>query len=247
MFFHFFQLLFLLHYTYQNDTIVYPLADAKWSSLTFIIPVKLYDNEFWPDCKHQSNLYCLSHFTTENDIESTGAEVRNYYGIFARGDTTFFKLRKLKSYGREQSEEVFRPVYRKHNFYPKSEGCCSDQYEIYHTHGFLGANFTPKEYLSKLTDYRSENKSLNLIWSYYKHDSCVHIITKLGFGKGILKKLHHRRDTAIGIPFVPYRLKVGQSFTPDIPYDNPGDFLNFDWFKRNLICKDQPWICGLKA
>ena len=247
MFFIFLQLLFWLQPTYQNDTIVYPLGDAKWSSLTFIIPVKTYDNDFWLDCKRQSNFYCLSHFSTDKDIIGTGVELRNDYGVFSWSDKAVIKLRKLNSYVQDQSDKLFKPIYRMHNFYPKKGSCCSHQYESYYNQGFLRSNLTPKEYLSKLTDYRSENKSLNLIWSYYKHDSCVHIITKLGFGEGKLKKVHHRRGTVLGLPYVPYRLKVGQTYTPDIPYENPDEFLTFDWFKTNVLCKDQPWICGRRS
>ena len=43
----------------------------------------------------------------------------------------------------------------------------------------------------------------------------------------------------------PYILKVGQSWTPRIPYENPEHFITFRWFKKNIICADQPWICGL--
>ena len=39
-------------------------------------------------------------------------------------------------------------------------------------------------------------------------------------------------------------IEVGHHWTPKIPFKNPGDFLTFNWFKKNVICADQPWICS---
>ena len=41
----------------------------------------------------------------------------------------------------------------------------------------------------------------------------------------------------------PYQLKIGNSLSSKIPYANPDDFLTFRWFKLNVMCPEQPWIC----
>ena len=105
---------------------------------------------------------------------------------------------------------------------------------------------TPKEYLDKLTDYKDDNKQLNLIWAYYLPDCAINIITKVGFGTGILKRFNYNSDTGkqMAMAGVPYQLRVGYSnWTPPLPYQDPGDFLTFRWFKLNIMCQDQPWIC----
>ena len=45
----------------------------------------------------------------------------------------------------------------------------------------------------------------------------------------------------------PYILKVGNDWTPQFPYENPEHFITFKWFKINIICAEQHWICGSEA
>ena len=103
---------------------------------------------------------------------------------------------------------------------------------------------TPTEYIANLTDYSEEDKHLNYLMSYYVPDCNVNIITKIGFGKGRLKRVNHSEEMRPEQPGAPYQLKVGRRWTSPIPYDNPGDFLTFRWFKHKIICAEQPWICG---
>ena len=103
----------------------------------------------------------------------------------------------------------------------------------------------PHEYIKKLTDY-DEDKRLNLISAYYFPDCEVNIIIRLGFGEGPLI----REDTVFGmlrqVPDKPYLLKFDKEWSEHIPYEDPGYFLTFRWFKQNVMCKEQPWICCWK-
>ena len=36
---------------------------------------------------------------------------------------------------------------------------------------------------------------------------------------------------------------MGNFWSRDIPYENPEEFVTFKWFKKNIMCQAQPWIC----
>ena len=231
----------------EADTIVYPLGEPKWSSQTFIIPLKTLGNYPSTECQKTSNFYCLSAFETDNILVNSAVELRDgfvYSGLVFHGRVLTENIITIQEKALRAADKIFQPAFRQHNFFILRKNCCFIQFRSYYTYGFLGLNLTPKEYLSKLTNYREENKTLNLIWSYYKTDCNVHIISKIGFGIGKLKRIH--RKSGIGVPGAnaPYKLKVGDHWTPEIPFRNAGDFLTFKWFKINILCRDQPWICG---
>ncbi|XP_075263554.1 uncharacterized protein LOC142355206, partial [Convolutriloba macropyga] len=103
---------------------------------------------------------------------------------------------------------------------------------------------SPQEYIDKLTDYSEENKTLNLIEAYFSTKCQRNVITRVGFGKGELVRSNHpyghmpqRRD-------VPYILDLlGSSVAFLFPYNETEIYLTYWWFKHNIICRDQPWIC----
>ena len=114
----------------------------------------------------------------------------------------------------------------------------------YFHHGYTNALLTPREYLTKLTDYSEGDKRLNFIVSYYSLECNTNMITKLGFGIGSLKRANQSDVVRFERPGAPYQLKVGHQWSAQIPYDNPDDFLSFHWFKHQVMCQEQPWICG---
>ena len=128
----------------------------------------------------------------------------------------------------------------------QKDGCCVGHYCHYFTFGYNEAMMTPKEYYNRLTDYSEEGKQLNYILAYYSILCDVNIILEIGFGSGDLQRVDHFNGEYIQRVGTPYILKVGYHWTPEIPYDNPGDFVSFPWFKRNLMCLSRPWICGGK-
>ena len=103
---------------------------------------------------------------------------------------------------------------------------------------------TPTEYYKKITDYSEEGKQLNYIMAYYSLECEANIIMKIGFGTGKLKRDDQFTGSHMQRSGIPYILKAGRHWTPKVPYDNPGSFITFSWFKNNVICADQSWICG---
>ena len=229
--------------TIADNQVVEPQFDWDYSSLVFVIPVEPPDTLYRSFCQKMSNFYCLSGFVTEIYHENFYTAIE--YQIGSRFDMapTFLKLSTLRQQALKKSEAVFMPMFKNHNFYTVNEGCCERQFNSYYSYGFLSSNLTPDQYVEKLTDYSEKHKSLNLLWSFYSKTCDVNIITKLGFGTGKLKRTHRKsglREVAFNRP---YRLKIGSEWTPDIPYENPQKFLTFNWFKINVVCRDQQWIC----
>ena len=229
-----------------DDIVVNSTVVPAWSSLKFLIPFDVPHNYFWALCRVYSIYYCLDAFVTEREgtHNNPAFEVRNFFQGLIPSDPVASRLKKLKRFIRDECDDLFVSKYEHHNYFVLTEGCCQGQYYYYFTYGYRDALLTPLEYISKLFDYSAEGKQLNYILSYYDPSCEANIITKIGFGIGELKRANHRsgfRDERQGIP---YLLKVGDRWTPKIPYENPVDFITFSWFKTNVMCSDQPWICG---
>ena len=242
-------ILYFFHLYYsveQSDLVVYPLKESSWSSQIFILPVKTPNNYLWFSCNRRSRFYCVFSFETDFMQQNNAIELRlgTNLGTFHNDRTSHKMLRFLNAQARKTSDEIFESNFWTHNFLGVRESCCPRQYASYYANGFLRSNQTPREFFLKLTDYSVENKTLNLIKSFYLPFCKFHVITKLGFGIGKLKRSQRQSVLRTAIPEAPYRLFIGKNSTPEIPFDNPGDFLTYSWFKKNVICQDQPWICG---
>merc|ERR1712150_451588 len=75
---------------------------------------------------------------------------------------------------------------------------------------------------------------------------CKNVITEVGFGPGNLVKNLDR--TLAGAPYVILGREYNQHGLPHMDsqtfdWDNPAQNLTFHWFKHNIMCKSQPWIC----
>ena len=73
----------------------------------------------------------------------------------------------------------------------------------------------------------------------YDANRCVNIITELGFGEPPL--VVHAFQT-LAHPFVFPALPGGVASFP-VTNTNPSSALTYSWFKHNVICRGQPWIC----
>ena len=228
--------------TFSDDIIVNSTASSNWSSQQFIISLEMPNNYYWEFCRRSSKFYCLLSFIS-NENNSNPAFETDFLNLVV-DDSAYRKYQSLKWFACEECRKVFRPVFAQHNLFIFWEGCCLGHNFNYFSYGFQDALLTPKEYLAKLTDYSEEDKKLNYILAYYLPDCDVNIISKLGFGSGNLKRLNHHfvgsSNHKIGRP---YQIKAGDEWTPKIPYENPEDFVTFRWFKKNIMCLDQPWIC----
>ena len=179
------------------DIIVYPAVGANWTSTTFLIPIELPGRSFWPVCSKQSKFYCLSSYETDQYNDNPAVERDNCFefGFDVRPRQIEFrnKLSVFTINAFLAADAAFLPMYQKHNFFVKQGyDCCVGQYNSYHHYGLQNLKIPPELYVSKITDYSEDNKSLNLIWSYYLKDCDINIVTKLGFGKGRLVRNHHK-------------------------------------------------------
>ena len=235
----------------SSDVIIEPQTTFNWTSQSFIIPVHFLHSDLpqvWHNCIKHSQFYCLDSFESEDE---------GHLHAFGSSTATGFwsslynheKYHTLASNADSSCRQELRWIYSKHNLYSDWEECCQRQCTLYELMGFRLMNLTPNEYTKNLVNYDDDNKKkLNLIWSFFHQECRVNVITKLGFGQGRLKRFGHLIGPSVPRPGFPYRLKIGyDGWTPDIPYENPGDFLTFEWFKKNIICKDQKWICEKKA
>ena len=78
---------------------------------------------------------------------------------------------------------------------------------------------------------------LNLFQVFFDKSSCLNVLTKLNFGLGNLKISGGalERDYSLYVP--------GSSSVFLFPWQDLRNLLTFDWFKLNVVCKEQPWIC----
>ena len=225
-----------------NDIVVNSTAELNWSSTIFMIPVALPYNHFWDVCRTKSSYYCLVSFEVQTGLSNPAFELRMGNNLNPLGEISN-RQKRLKKFAVEECDSAFRAAFQLHNYYVLREDCCQGQCIYYFSYGFKEALITPTEYFAKITDYSEENKHLNYLLSYYDCECEVNIITKIGFGSGSLKHEQQRSDMHEEPQGKPYQLKVGQGWSPKIPYDNPGYFLTFRWFKHYVMCPDQPWIC----
>ena len=193
-------------------------------------------------CHKLSSFYCLFGYETNIQSESESYTVnwnqqRRTLDLDLQSKTSM-----LYDNVHEKCEEVLLPIYEIHNIFHKF-GCCKAQCNVYRRHGFDRMILTPVDYVSKLTDYNENNKSLIYIQAFYNPRCRVNVITKIGFGIGVLLRTNH---TFISpqLPGVPYVLgNNAENLNLQFPYENPGGLLNFTWFKSNVICREQSWIC----
>ena len=223
-----------------EDIVINSTIRLNWTSQTFIIPVESQLGYPWTICRKFSDVYCLDNYETrELDTEPAFHAFVNLR-TSASMHTSYYWLEYNAI---TKTEHLFRPFYRRHNFFVDRESCCLGQFYQYFAEAFKKMLLTPKKYIEELADYSEENKNLNAIWAFFEPVCRVNIITKLGFGKGDLQRFNNNPNIAPQRDGTPYLLKLGKKWSTDIPYDNPGHYLTFHWFKWNVICLEQAWIC----
>ena len=223
-----------------EDLVVQPQIHPKWTSQIFALPVEhlYYIPHSWLNCRKINNYYCLVAYETEYD---------NYLPAFTPFHNNSFNYLRdqfnLESNVHEACTPKLRGIYRLHNSYSDTGGCCYRQCSSYFYKGYTKSMLTIDEYIEKLTNYKDENKKLNAIWSYFEPSCRVNIITKLGFGTGSLKKYSTLPGDQFFADNFAYQMKIGLAWSERIPANSLKRFLTYSWFKQNVICKSQPWIC----
>ncbi|XP_075265059.1 uncharacterized protein LOC142357303 [Convolutriloba macropyga] len=205
---------------------------AEWASLSFILPNEHQVHGYL--CKYHSRYYCLDKYLTQNRF---GNDVLTQDPITERNSAIFESLIQSEWRRINMVDTMIDPTT-----------CCFDQTATYVVFGLQNQRMSPQEYLNKLMDYKEDNKPLNFIAAYYSSEVCKNIIFQVGFGPGLLERYPHRQVLE-GVPYV----IPGEDFdsTVAIPglksvtfdYYHPERTLTFTWFKHNIMCKDNPWIC----
>ena len=233
-------------YGFSADIIVNNTYNPNWNSLLFIIPVRTPFDEYpWLICSRFSRYYCLHSFEVKHNIQRLAYHYR--LNISAKNyEQIFSKIQTMKIFAHKETFELFAPIFDRHNYFLDHNGCCLGQFSKYFIFGFTQLIFTPADYKKKLTDYSVRKKKLNEIRAYYFEECDLNIITQVGFGRGKLRRSSHGTAVMKPLKDVNYFLKVGPSWII-IPYHNPGRFLTFPWFKKNVMCQEQPWICEESA
>ena len=245
--FYFFLISFRIVLSYLPDIVINSTYTPTWSSLVFVIPDREPLELYWIACRKFSRIYCLQNFyaTTSNNNPALRSFSSN--PLQALHPDLRYNFIWFEKMAYHETERVFESSYKRINNFVGQNGCCTHQYFEYFTAGFLEMLLTPQEYYTKLTDFSDENKKLNEIWAYFSTSCDSNVITKLGFGIGQLQRKNH----LYGLPRpkfgMPYVLNIGNDWTPSIPFLNPGDFLTFGWFKQNVMCLDQSWICDVHS
>ena len=223
------------------DIVVEPKVSFNWTSQTFIIPVLPIDElpTVWSNCRQLSQFYCLHSFETH--YETNMLAVTSYHNQSST-DITFLNRLEMNAY--KKCTAKLSLIFTRHNHFADLGFCCFRQCRRYFTLGYRQMSLSIDDYVSKLTNYSEENKTLNALWAFFDPVCQVNVITKVGFGTGSLSRFSHSVGVLAQQKDKLYSLKVGASWTPLFPYRDPGYFLTYQWFKRNVICRSQAWICN---
>ena len=212
----------------------------NWTSQTFAIPVDhVHEMPYsWSICRKFSLFYCLEAFETEYEgqlqaLNSFGNSVFVSYQYYFHLETRAIRACASK----------LKQIDLRHNLYSDTTGDCHFRLCFsYFNMGFRNSLLTVDEYIAKLTNYIDEDKNLNSIWSFYDPACRVNVIAKLGFGTGSLRKYSNLRGGRYRS--FPYQMKIGLRWSDPIPAKKLKQVITYSWFKQNVICSSQPWICN---
>ncbi|XP_063725516.1 uncharacterized protein LOC134853447 [Symsagittifera roscoffensis] len=201
----------------------------NWASLMFQLPTDR--NEAGRACSLKSNFFCLQGYRTMGD--RSAHEESDY-------ESDYLSDLPTEELANEFSSTIDMWWTSINMFSDKdNEECCEDQTNKYLLYGLIYRNMSPTVYFSHLTNFWDTGKQLNYIGADYDANRCVNIITELGFGEPPL--VVHAFQT-LAHPFVFPALPGGVASFP-VTNTNPSSALTYTWFKHNVICRGQPWIC----
>ncbi|XP_075256682.1 uncharacterized protein LOC142349152 [Convolutriloba macropyga] len=142
-------------------------------------------------------------------------------------------------------EDLIRPVYSFINWFPldkTSEDCCKYQGKVFMDNGER-YGLRAIVYIENIVwNIQRNDKVLTYVRAHYNGTSCLNVISEVGFG------VRHQEVKMKGNP------RNGAQFV--LPLDGDYDIykfevnrlrgtLTFKWFKENVICKEQSWVCEM--
>ncbi|XP_075248096.1 uncharacterized protein LOC142341101 [Convolutriloba macropyga] len=157
-------------------------------------------------------------------------------------DHRFFINRMPLESDLEVFESVIRHSFTSINWYSMfqsndSESCCEFQSFIYKNHGWR-KGVSPELFLDHVFDFSLTNKQVNYIYATYAENLCHNVITEVGFGPG---KLRLNGRILQNTPFIFPIQNTGE--IKFIPANYVRSSLTYNWFRSEIICAAQPWIC----
>ncbi|XP_063728149.1 uncharacterized protein LOC134855533 [Symsagittifera roscoffensis] len=197
-------------------------ADSNWETLEFILPDEGDTHGAGITCYNVSDSFCL-HGYWFNSVQS------NRMCVQPDDLDTWTAL----------IEGVWMN-YNWFSFDSRSFGtCCNSQVHEYMSHG-CNYGVSPQDYFDKVTDFSNQNndKQLNRIKARYNSTSEYNIISELGFGKGslVMDGVKDYHDFVL-----PPKLQMMDTI---FTFDDVQNELTYDWFKKSIVCKGQPWLCN---
>ncbi|XP_063715250.1 uncharacterized protein LOC134842723 [Symsagittifera roscoffensis] len=206
---------------------------AEWESLIFWISNAF--SIFGMACRQHSDYYCLDAYHTQNPYNSSQSRDLPP-ALEPMAAHTWFHI-------------LIEPKWIAINMidYYDTGACCADQVKKYLIYGLHNKEWNPDEYMDKLANYEDENRTLNYISATYFAPVCQNIILEIGFGPGNLKRSHHI-TVKEGEPYLLAGMEMGglgiaHVESKSFSYSNITQELTFHWFKHNIMCRDNPWIC----
>ncbi|XP_063725235.1 uncharacterized protein LOC134853206 isoform X2 [Symsagittifera roscoffensis] len=205
------------------------------------------DNQGGVDYSKFSHDYTSTWFQLPGQGDKTAEVCLLYSNYFCLMSWFTRAKRERKAIDSDAGNFFSMVVYKFHrlNFFSlaaiEHERCCKFQVWVYREKG-QKYGYGPLEYLKSLSNFSSFGKRLNYISAKFNDTFCLNIIYRVGFGTGelVMKGVSRNTDSLIFPP----------NFAPEVFLFHISTIqqeLSFEWFKQKIVCKDQPWICQLRA
>ncbi|XP_075262845.1 uncharacterized protein LOC142354436 [Convolutriloba macropyga] len=194
---------------------------SPYESLRFQIPSQ--HSAMSKQCQQYSDHFCLTSWLSNYHNNNREPSTNDYLDFWS----------------------LLLPVYYSINWFPLNDGkvekesCCTEQFRTYTEFG-QSVGMTPHEYFKKVTDLTTKGKKINYIQAVFDATLCRNIIVQIGFGIGQLKIEGGSKIT--DLYFMPSHSELDIHLFNRLTIE---EWLTFDWFKLNYMCKEQYWICNI--
>ncbi|XP_063717628.1 uncharacterized protein LOC134844744 [Symsagittifera roscoffensis] len=189
-------------------------------ALTFVLPDP--SDLLGRKCSHFSRHFCfLGYVTNEADFtrEKKPEDAANFF-------------------------KSVQNIYQQINWFdlltsPSNDGCCNFQVGTYLLYG-QAFGISPLQYIRLVLNLGSNNRQLTYIKAHYNTRVCLNIVSQVGFGPVgspfVTKGMHHK--------YAHYMLPPVNGVVHLFKRASVRQTLNIGWFKANVLCEAQSWICN---
>ncbi|XP_075265904.1 uncharacterized protein LOC142358383 [Convolutriloba macropyga] len=177
-------------------------------------------------CAFYSNYYCFSNYWTNYEHSKRRATVQDFQ--------EFMPL----------VVQMYRSInwFSLHNIDYPNGGCCDFQNFVYATRAHP-YGISPHSFINVVTNFTVAGKNLQFVKARFHPFFCLNVITTLAYGNGGSQLLVEGGSPAAQFMLPPNILEPYHTLI--ISRRALEVALTFDWFKQNVMCKAQPWICRM--